>query len=169
MKKSMYAMACLVMVMMAVFTSCSKDEEEDFTPEQIAYFEKNRDYIREKKVLKDEEGKLVYTPIVTAGDTALYRVLSKKGDETKTPMNQTRIHFTLKGNLIDGYNFQKEDSMKFKPAELIEGMRVALLESTVGETCEVIVPAYLGYGYQSLGAIPAGSTLIFTYTVNKFE
>ncbi len=172
MKKSMYAAACLLLMTTAVFTSCAKDEEEelDFTPEQIAYFEKNRDYIREKKTEKDEEGNLKYTPIGMAyGDTVLYRVISRKGEESKTPTSQTKIFMTLKGDLIDGHNFQKEDTMTFRPAQLITGVAVSLLESTVGETCEAIVPASLGYGYRNNGAIPAGSTLVFTYTVNAYR
>ena len=48
MKRTIYAAACLVMVLLIGFTACG-DDDNNFSAEQIAYFEKNRDYIREKK------------------------------------------------------------------------------------------------------------------------
>ena len=44
MKRSIYAVACLMMVLLAGFTACGDDDDSS-----VAYFEKNRDYIREKK------------------------------------------------------------------------------------------------------------------------
>ena len=38
-----------------------------------------------------------------------------------------------------------------------------------GERVEAIIPASLGYGYSASLNVPAGSTLIFTYVVEKFE
>ena len=59
MKRTIYAAACLVMVLLIGFTACG-DDDNNFSAEQIAYFEKNRDYIREKKALKGEDGELLY-------------------------------------------------------------------------------------------------------------
>ncbi|MCD7848767.1 MAG: FKBP-type peptidyl-prolyl cis-trans isomerase [Parabacteroides sp.] len=169
MKRSIYAVACLMMVLLIGFTACGDDDNNDFTPEQLAYFEKNLDYIREKKVLKGEDGELLYKQVVLGGDTALYRVLSKEGTETKYPTSQTTITVTLKGDFINNPNFQPEMSMPLTPAGVVPGLGAILLENTVGERVEAIIPAYLGYGYYDNRGIPAGSTLIFTYTVEKFN
>lgn len=85
MKRSIYAVISLIMMVMAVgFTACG-DDDKGFSAEQIAYFEKNLEFIREKKVLKGDDGELLYKQIVLGGDTALYRVLGKEGEETQCP------------------------------------------------------------------------------------
>ena len=94
MKRSIYAVACLMMVLLAGFTACGDDDDSN-----VAYFEKNRDYIREKKALKGDNGELLYKQVVLGGDTALYRVLSKEGEETQCPTAQTSVTMTLKGDL----------------------------------------------------------------------
>lgn len=169
MKRSIYAVACLMMVLLAGFTACGDDDDNGFSAEQIAYFEKNRDYIREKKVLKGDDGELLYKQVLLGGDTVLYRVLSKEGEETKYPTSQTSITMTLKGDFISGQNFQKEMAMALTPAGVVPGLGAVLLNNTVGERVEAIIPAYLGYGYSDYRGIPGGSTLIFTYTVEKFN
>ena len=168
MKRTIYAAACLVMVLLIGFTACG-DDDNNFSAEQIAYFEKNRDYIREKKALKGEDGELLYKQVVLGGDTALYRVLSKEGTETEKPTSQTTITVTLKGDFINNKNFQPEMSRPLTPVGVVPGLGAILLENTVGERVEAIIPAYLGYGYYDNRGIPAGSTLIFTYTVEKFN
>lgn len=168
MKRTIYAAACLMMVLLIGFTACG-DDDNNFSAEQIAYFEKNRDYIREKKALKGEDGELLYKQVVLGGDTALYRVLSKEGTETEKPTSQTTITVTLKGDFINNTNFQPEMSMPLTPVGVVPGLGAILLENTVGERVEAIIPAYLGYGYYDNRGIPAGSTLIFTYTVEKFN
>ena len=112
---------------------------------------------------------MLYKQVVLGGDTALYRVLSKEGTETEKPTSQTTITVTLKGDFINNKNFQPEMSMPLTPVGVVPGLGAILLENTVGERVEAIIPAYLGYGYYDNRGIPAGSTLIFTYTVEKFN
>ncbi len=169
MKRSIYAVIILMMVMVVGFTACGDDDDNGFSAEQIAYFEKNLEFIREKKVLKGEDGELLYKQVILGGDTALYRVLSKEGEETKYPTSQTSVTMTLKGDFISGQNFQKEMTMVLTPASVVSGLGAILLNNTVGERVEAIIPAYLGYGYYDNRGIPAGSTLIFTYTIEKFN
>ena len=151
MKRSIYAVISLIMMVMAVgFTACG-DDDKGFSAEQIAYFEKNLEFIREKKVLKGDDGELLYKQVVLGGDTALYRVLGKEGEETQCQ------------------NFQKEMTMTLTPAGVVPGLGAILLNNTIGERVEAIIPANLGYGYYDYRGIPAGSTLIFTYTIEKFN
>ena len=51
----------------------------------------------------------------------------------------------------------------------VPGLGAILLNNTIGERVEAISPANLGYGYYDYRGIPAGSTLIFTYTIEKFN
>ena len=191
MKRSIYAVISLMMAMVVGFTACG-DDDKGFSAEQIAYFEKNLEFIREKKVLKGDDGellykqvvlggdtrrrwritpehKLLYKQVVLGGDTALYRVLGKEGEETQCPTSQTPVTMILKGDFISGQNFQKEMTMTLTPAGVVPGLGAILLNNTIGERVEAIIPANLGYGYYDYRGIPAGSTLIFTYTIEKFD
>lgn len=75
-----YAVACSAMVMLSAFTACSNDDSYELTPEQIAYIEKNIEYIREKKQEKNENGELVYQQLVKYNDTILYRIIDRKAE-----------------------------------------------------------------------------------------
>ena len=52
---SMYVWSLLVIMMMGL-TSCGDDDELQFSEEQLAYINKNKEYIWEKKTEKDENG-----------------------------------------------------------------------------------------------------------------
>lgn len=170
MKRFFYVVAT---VMMAIgFTSCIGDSvtEEDFEWDAFfSYVTENKNYIREKKALMGTDGKPLYNQLVVSGDTVLYRVLSKSGSSTTTPNKQTKVTMTLKGDLIDGTNFQPSTQMILTPSSVVMGLEAVLLENTIGERVEAIIPASLGYGYSNHYQIPAGSTLIYTYLVEKFE
>lgn len=163
--RSIYAVACSAIVMLSTFTSCSNDDSFEFSPEQLAYFEKNREYIREKKLEKDANGELVYQQLVKYGDTTLFRVIDRKLEKPVYPTSDKVLKFNLEGHLIDGKNFQKKDTMRFSADQLIYGLRGVILETSIGDSIEAIIPATLGYQYQDRGLVIAGSTLIFNYRV----
>lgn len=60
---SMYVWSLLVIMMMGL-TSCGDDDELQFSEEQLAYINKNKEYIWEKKTEKDEMGELRYKQVV---------------------------------------------------------------------------------------------------------
>ena len=62
----MYVWSLLVIMMMG-FTSCGDDDELQFSEEQLAYINKNKEYIWEKKTEKDEKGELRYKQVVLGG------------------------------------------------------------------------------------------------------
>lgn len=161
----------LLFVMLTGFTACNNDvdgENIQYTPEQIAYFNKNIAYVWEKKAAKDENGNLLYKQVIVGSDTALYRITEKKGEYTSHPSLNSNVYLKeLKGVLIDNTEFQKPLNATFQPRELIIGLREILLVLSPDETVETIIPASLGYYYRGHGPVPAGSTLIFTYTIDK--
>ncbi|WP_195374405.1 MULTISPECIES: FKBP-type peptidyl-prolyl cis-trans isomerase [Parabacteroides] len=168
--RSIYAVACSAMVMLSAFTACSNDDNNSFelTPEQIAHYEKNREYIREKKQEKDANGKLVYEQLVKYGDTTLYRVIDRKAETPKYPTSSSNLNFELDGHFIDGTTFQNKIKENFVVGNLITGLKGVILETSVGDSIEAILPSTLGYDYQlGQGNIPFGSTLIFNYRVEE--
>lgn len=167
--RSIYAVACSAMVMLSAFTACDNSNDSfEYSPEQLAYFEKNREYIREKKKEKDANGELVYQELVKYGDTTLYRIIDSKGSGDY-PLGDRVLKFRLEGHLIDGTNFQKDDTMRFAANNLIYGLRGVVLETAVGDSVEAIMPASLAYGYQDYGSVVAGSTLIFRYRAENIQ
>ena len=165
--RSIYAVACFAMVMLSGFTACNNDDNKfELSPEQIAHYEKNHEYIREKALEKDENGNLVYQQIVKDGDTTLYRIIDRKAETPKYPTSSSKLHFTLEGHYIDGTVFQKKITENFVVGELITGWRYVILDTSVGDSIEAIIPSDLGYDYQlGMGTVPFGSTLIFNYRV----
>lgn len=169
--RSIYAIACSAMVMLSMFTACGDDDNSrELTPEQIAYYEKNREYIREKKLEKDENGESVYQQLVKYGDTTLYRIIDRKLEKPVYPTSSKVLKFNLEGHFIDGTVFQKKDTMNFAAEEVINGLRGVILETSIGDSIEAIIPSSLGYDYQfGMRGIPIGSTLIFTYRVEEVK
>ena len=166
----MYVWSLLVIMMMGL-TSCGDDDELQFSEEQLAYINKNKEYIWEKKTEKDEMGELRYKQVVLGGDTALYRIIRKENEWTTTPTMTSVVYLLgLEGKFIDGQFFQKKlDRSSFSMNGIIPGLSGVLLNIHLDETVEAIIPASLGYGYGDYSGIPGGSTLIFTFTLDKVE
>ena len=158
--RSIYAVACSAMVMLSAFTACSNDDSNELTPEQIAYIEKNIEYIREKKQEKNENGELVYQQLVKYGDTTLYRVIDRKSETPKYPTGDQVLTY-------DGTNFQKKGVIKYPANGLIDGLRGVILDTSIGDSIEAIIPASLGYKFKPVLGVPIGSTLIFNYRVSE--
>ena len=168
--RSIYAVACSAMVMLSAFTACSNDDSYELTPEQIAYIEKNIEYIREKKQEKNENGELVYQQLVKYNDTILYRIIDRKAEPPKYPTSDKVLKFNLEGHFIDGTIFLKKDTMSFAAEGLIYGLRAVILDTSIGDSIEAIIPSNLGYDYQmGTGGIPLGAALIFNYRVEEAQ
>lgn len=168
--RSIYAVACSAMVMLSGFTACNNDDKFELTPEQIAYIEKNIEYIREKKLEKDENGELVYQQLVKYGDTTLYRIIDRKAEPPKYPTSDKVLKFNLEGHFIDGTVFQKKDTMRLSADGVIAGLRAVILDTSIGDSIEAIIPSSLGYDREmGLRGIPIGATLIFNYRVEDAQ
>lgn len=158
--KSVYVYVCLMMLAAVSLASCKGDD---------AYKEENAAYFNEKMAEKGADGELLYKQVEYNGYKALYRVIKKEGNDNTRPQLDTRVTMTLKGDQIDGKNFQPEGEYTFVPKSLIPGLAQVMLQTSIGETVETIIPAALGYGDSGRGPIPGGSTLIFTYTMLEYK
>ena len=127
---SMYVWSLLVIMMMGL-TSCGDDDELQFSEEQLAYINKNKEYIWEKKTEKDEMGELRYKQVVLGGDTALYRIIRKENEWTTTPTMTSVVYLLgLEGKFIDGQVFQKKlDRSSFSMNGIIPGLSGVLLNN----------------------------------------
>ncbi len=94
----------------------------------------------------------------------LYKVV-ESGAGTGTVTSRSIVTCHYKGTLISGKVFDNSYARScpeaFRVNELINGFQIALLNMHVGDHWLVYIPASMGYGPKSMGAIPGNSTLIF--------
>ena len=95
---------------------------------------------------------------------AYYEVLqSGDGDRQPNPRSKVTCHY--KGMFINGKvfdsSYKRNAPATFRVNMLISGFQIALVNMHVGDHWRVYIPASKGYGDQSVGEIPAHSTLIF--------
>ena len=84
-----------------------------------------------------------------------------------TVLEENDVTLCYEGKLIDGTVFDSNDNATFKPTQVVPGFKAGLLSSVEGGEYEYIIPSSLGYGNNSIGSIPPGSTLIFHVLVKK--
>ena len=83
------------------------------------------------------------------------------------PMATSTVTVKYKGMLYNGVAFDSttvatSDSVRtFALSGLITGWQVALQDMHVGDTCEVIIPYFMGYGANGNSGISPYSTLVF--------
>jgi peptidylprolyl isomerase len=102
--------------------------------------------------------------VVTTGSGLQYKVL-KKGSGTVHPKATDTVKVHYHGTLIDGTVFdssvERGKPISFPLNRVIKGWTEGLQLMVVGEKTRLFIPSELGYGFRSVGPIPAGSTLIF--------
>lgn len=160
----------LLLILFVGLSACG-DDDLQFSDQKISYIQKNEEYIWKKKSEKDENGKLIYSQVVIGKDTALYRITNKEHNWTTQPDLSSHVYLlNLEGRFIDGNIFQpKLEKSDFDMNILIPGLCGILTKVHLDETIEAIIPASLGYGYDDQIGIPGGSTLIFTFTLDKVK
>ncbi|WP_281648036.1 FKBP-type peptidyl-prolyl cis-trans isomerase [Parendozoicomonas sp. Alg238-R29] len=107
---------------------------------------------------KDEEG------VLTTDSGLQYKVLTKgEGGASPSATDKVKVHYH--GTLIDGSVFdssvQRGQPITFGLNQVITGWTEGLQLMAAGDKYRLFIPANLAYGSQSMGSIPANSTLIF--------
>lgn len=102
--------------------------------------------------------------IVSLGGGVLYEELAKgSGTVGVQPNSVVTAHY--RGTLITGREFDntwaRQCPEAFRPGELIEGFRMALMQMHTGDRWRVYIPWDKGYGKRGVDSIPGYSTLIF--------
>ncbi|GAB6011861.1 FKBP-type peptidyl-prolyl cis-trans isomerase [Viscerimonas tarda] len=147
----------------AIFESKMHAIEEAKVKEQYgADIEAGKKFMEENKA---KEG------VVTLPDGLQYKVITEGTGEKPTAGSQVKVHYT--GTLIDGTVFdssvERGEPAVFGVNQVIPGWTEALQLMPVGSKWLVYVPAELGYGSQSQGAIKPYSTLIFEVELLSIE
>lgn len=76
------------------------------------------------------------------------------------------INVNYTGSLISGKTFDSGNfSFVLGGGRVIEGFDIGIAKMRVGEKAILIFPSTLGYGSQSVGSIPANSSLVFEIEV----
>lgn len=109
--------------------------------------------------------------IVVTESGLQYRIIEPGNDVKAGPEDAVYVHYT--GTLIDGTEFDASDRSK-EPVKLslnrvIKGWTEGLQLVGEGGRIQLYIPAELGYGSRSMGAIKANSTLIFDVDVKTVE
>jgi FKBP-type peptidyl-prolyl cis-trans isomerase FklB len=97
------------------------------------------------------------------GHGILCRVL--KEGTGKKPAPKDRVEARMTGRLIDGTEFEKDEGNAVRTlslAEVIPGLREAILAMPIGSHWEVVLPADTAYGSRGAGRfVKAGMTLVY--------
>jgi FKBP-type peptidyl-prolyl cis-trans isomerase len=113
-----------------------------------------------KKFLEENKQK---PGVITLPNGLQYREI--KAGDGKKPSETDTITCNYKGTLINGTQFDASEAGKpatMNLAQIIPGMRQALMLMPVGAKWQVFIPSPLAYGPRSVGAdIGANATLIF--------
>lgn len=99
-------------------------------------------------------------------------VTTQKGSGRGAAMgDQVAMSYTLKlanGTLIETTPEGTSFRMRLGDPKLIPGLSQGLLGIQRGEIRQITIPPEWGYGYQDVGPIPAGSTLLFQVSLHYF-
>ncbi|MCC5790102.1 MAG: FKBP-type peptidyl-prolyl cis-trans isomerase [Opitutales bacterium] len=129
-------------------------QQEAMARAEEASNEQYREFFAE---LDEEEG------VVVLESGLRYRITEEGDGPNPTEQNTVRIHY--EGTLINGEVFdsshQRGEPTEFPLAGVIDGFREGLQQLPVGSEATLYVPPHLGYGFQDIPGIPAGSLLIF--------
>lgn len=105
------------------------------------------------------------TPAPAGGKLESTDLVVGTGAEAK---ENSTITVKYKGTLTDGTEFDSTDKHGGEPAtftlakgSLIDGWVQGIPGMKVGGKRKLVIPPSLGYGNQSMGSIPANSTLVF--------
>lgn len=157
----------IAMALLIAFVSCNKEENnwEKYEDWRNA----NNDFIEAKAMELNAEGTAYayeqISPDWDKGSVILMKKL-KRGTGTKNPLYTSYVDVMYKGSLYDGTVFDSTysyvDSITtLKISSTVQGFSMALTNMVVGDSCEIIIPAYAGYGEQERTGIPPYSALIF--------
>lgn len=101
--------------------------------------------------------------VITLESGLQYEVLTE-GDGAK-PTRESSVRTHYHGTLIDGTvfdsSYERGQPAEFPVSGVIAGWTEALQLMSVGSKWRLSVPSELAYGEQSMGSIPAHSTLVF--------
>ncbi|WP_414718380.1 FKBP-type peptidyl-prolyl cis-trans isomerase [Thaumasiovibrio subtropicus] len=110
---------------------------------------------------------------VVTTDSGLQYLVLEEGTGTVHPSAKDKVRVHYHGKLIDGTVFDSSvdrgEPIDFSLGQVIKGWTEGLQYMVEGEKVRLFIPANLAYGNRGVGAIPAGSMLIFDVELIKIN
>lgn len=168
MKKLLY----VVMLGIAAGAAVSSCNDDDSWKEYEEWRNKNLAWYAEQQKRTNSDGTPFYTQLNPSWYPECGVLIHYFNDRTQTagnlsPLLTSKVAVKYKGQLYNGVTFDStsvatSDSVRvFSLSEVVAGWQIALMDMHVGDTCEVVLPFYVGYG-------ETGSTAINPYSTLKF-
>lgn len=145
----------LLAVLVAVFSSCSKDS---FDPAKQAARDDAaiQAYISANNISATKDPSGVYYQVITSG-TGAY------------PTVNSLITVNYTGKLLNGTVFDSGSINSTALNSLVKGWQYGIPHINSGGRILLLIPSALGYGNSAQGSIPANSVLIFTVDLTGFS
>jgi len=143
----------LVIIVLALFVSCSKEKEKDYIVEneiEIA------DYIAKHNLDAKKS------------NTGLYYVVDEAGTGKEASLN-SYVNVAYKGYFTNERVFDESnsDGVFTNLQQVIKGWTEGITYFKEGGSGKLLVPAHLAYGNSTTGTIPGGSVLVFDIKLIK--
>lgn len=138
-----------IMVALATFTSCNKDDDD--TAKQAEIDEQIIvDYLAANNITAQRD------------DSGLYYTINVEGTGDHPTVNST-VEVYYKGTFTDGSIFDQttQGPISFSLQNLITGWQIGIPLMKKGGKATFYTPSALGYGTQGAGSVPANTVLIF--------
>ena len=170
MKKILFILGIGVM---ACLSACNDDDDENNAWEEYrAWYEENVAwYNNQKNIVDSETGLPFYEKVVPAWSSEQSIYMHWFNDRSETAGNlvpdlTSTVGTYYKAYLIDGTLVDESDNLSNKllvseVTGLIKGWQIALQNMHVGDSVQIIMPYYLGYGSSGAGKILPYSVLRF--------
>ncbi|MDE6135231.1 MAG: FKBP-type peptidyl-prolyl cis-trans isomerase [Muribaculaceae bacterium] len=132
----------------------------------------NTSLVEEAQNKKNEDGTPFYSVLVPDWDPAHFILIHYFNDREETAGNLSPL-YTSTGSfryelhiypdsLVDASaNNSANGILDFRINQVVPGFSAAAMDMHCGDTCEVIIPYSLGYGYSGSGLVPPYTTLKF--------
>jgi FKBP-type peptidyl-prolyl cis-trans isomerase len=156
----------LSVLILALLSSCKKDEECKLAPPAIvapaSEVQAVKDYLTSKSItaIQDPSG--------------VFYVNTQEGAGTASPTVCSTINFIYKGTLTNGNVFDGPSTLTFPLQDLIAGWQIIIPKMKRGGKSTLYIPPSLGYGSREIKdqggnvIIPANSILIFDIELLNF-
>lgn len=166
MKKFILIIIATLTVLPAM-VSCLKDNEDWKAYEEL--YNNNENWLNEQIAKKDANGNPYFTKLVADWDSQTVVYIHYHNDTMLTkdnyrPYLTSTIEVKYRGQLYNGAVFDStavDSTYRTQLTKVIPGWQLAMFNTHVGDSVQIMVPYAAGYGTTGSGSIPPYSNLLF--------